>query len=119
MSDNTEWHSVANITDIPETGVLRVELSGQEIALYRTPEGIFATHDRCTHLRGRLSDGYLEGTVIICPLHFGRFDTRTGQHLTTPCKAPVRSYGVRLEGDRIYVSLARRPIEQPQGALCK
>lgn len=119
MSDNSEWHSVADTGDIPETGVLRVELNGHEVAIYRTPEGIFATHDRCTHLRGRLSDGYLEGTVIICPLHFGRFDTRTGQHLTTPCKAPVRSYAIRLEGERIWVSLARRPIAQLQGMPCK
>lgn len=107
QASQAEWHAVASIGDIPATGVLRVELKGHEIALYRTPEGFFATHDRCTHLRGRLSDGYLDGTVIQCPLHFGKFDTRTGRPLSIPCKAPVRSYLVRVQGDTLQISLDR------------
>ncbi len=102
-----EWYTVAGIGDIPATGVLRVELRGHEIALYRTAGGFYATHDRCTHLQGRLSDGYLEGTVIQCPLHFGRFDIQSGRPLSGPCKAPVRSYPVRVEGELLQVSLKR------------
>jgi len=101
------WQWAADCSQVPETGVLRVELGGHEIAIYRTPEGYFATYDRCTHLRGRLSDGYLSGTEIQCPLHFGRFDVRSGQALSLPCKAPLRSYPVRVEGEQLFISLAR------------
>ncbi len=41
--------------------------------------GIVATDDRCPHMSAPLSIGELDGCVVACPLHEGRFDLCTGE----------------------------------------
>jgi nitrite reductase/ring-hydroxylating ferredoxin subunit len=50
-----------------------------------------------------LSRGKLEGDVVECPLHFARYDVRSGALLSGPVAAPVVCYTVRVEGDTVYV----------------
>jgi naphthalene 1,2-dioxygenase system ferredoxin subunit len=52
-----------------------------------------------------LSDGFLEGTVIECPFHQGRFDICTGKALCAPLTEDIRVYPVRIENKRIWVKL--------------
>ena len=59
--------------------MIHVELDGRMIALYNIDGDFYATDDICTHRRARLSDGYLDGRIVQCPLHFGKFDVITGQ----------------------------------------
>ena len=55
------------------------------------------------HQRVPLSKGRLEGYVVECPLHFARFDVRTGELLSGPAAADVPSHEVHVEGDTVYV----------------
>ena len=41
--------------------------------------------------------------VVECPLHFARFDVRTGQLLHGPVAENVSVYEVRVDGDLVYV----------------
>lgn len=100
------WVVVAKVDDVPEGEARRVEVGGRGIALYNVAGEIFATDDTCTHMRARLSDGYLEGHVIECPLHFGRFDVRSGAPLSAPCTVAVRPHQVLVEAGTIKVRLA-------------
>jgi nitrite reductase/ring-hydroxylating ferredoxin subunit len=43
-----------------------------------------AIDDRCPHMAAPLSLGRLEGCVIDCPLHNGRFDLCTGDTVQVP-----------------------------------
>lgn len=74
--------------------VRRVVLGSHAIAVYRVGNEVFATDDTCTHMRGRLSDGYLDGYTIECPLHFGKFDIRSGKPLSAPCTVALRCHAV-------------------------
>src|SRR3546814_8090439 len=74
-----EWHRVASTSDIPEEDVIRVEVGALAIALYRVKGEYYATDDCCTHQEARLSDGFVIGDVIECPLHQGRFHIPTGK----------------------------------------
>jgi nitrite reductase/ring-hydroxylating ferredoxin subunit len=63
----------------------------------------YALRDACGHRGASLSRGRLEGHAVECPLHFARFDVRTGKLLTGPTSADIPTYQVQVEGDTVYV----------------
>ena len=71
--------------------------------LYEVEGEVYATDNLCTHGAARMSDGFLEGREIECPLHQGRFDVCTGKTLCAPLTQDIRTYPVRIENQRIWV----------------
>src|SRR5207244_13106088 len=55
-----------------------------DILLASTPDGGVAVDDRCPHMSAPLSVGSLEGCVVKCPLHEGRFDLCSGETVQMP-----------------------------------
>jgi len=96
------------VTEVPDNTPKQVFAEGQEepLALYRVNGNYYLTDDLCTHGLASLSDGDLEGTTIICPLHGGAFDIRTGAAIEYPCTRPLRTYPVDVEDDHVYGMLA-------------
>ena len=97
------FHAAVRASDLVPGEVRHVELAGREIAVFNIGGEFFATSDRCTHMRGRLSDGYVEGGVVECPLHFGKFDIRSGRALSPPCKISLAVFPVKVEGGSVWV----------------
>jgi nitrite reductase/ring-hydroxylating ferredoxin subunit len=56
----------------------RVTFGELDVLLAHTAAGIVAIDDRCPHMSAPLSIGTLEGCLVACPLHNGRFDLATG-----------------------------------------
>ena len=83
-----------------------VNVDGREIALYEVEGEVFATDNFCTHGAARMSDGFLEGREIECPLHQGRFDVCTGKAMCAPLSQDIRVYPVRIENKRVLVNMA-------------
>ncbi len=76
----------------------------RERVLIANVSGIFyALQDACGHRQAPLSKGTLSGHVIECPLHFARFDVRSGKLLSGPAAADVPVYQVRVEGNTVFV----------------
>ena len=74
-------------------------LKGEPVAVYNVDGEFYATQDACTHAGGPLSEGELEGNMIVCPWHGSCFDVRDGQVKCGPAEDPVKIYRVILEGD--------------------
>jgi nitrite reductase/ring-hydroxylating ferredoxin subunit len=72
------FEPVARLDDLPEGAMLRVSLGDLDLLLAHTAQGICATDDRCPHMSAPLSLGTLDGCVVACPLHSGRFDLAGG-----------------------------------------
>ena len=104
----TDFHRVASTRDLAPGEMMAVNAEGEALALYRVGDTYYATSDICTHRRARLSDGFLEGTTIQCPLHFGKFDVVTGHPVNLPCKIPVETFATRVEGDDVLVEVRAR-----------
>jgi len=62
----------------------RATLAGLDLLVAWTPDGIVVTEDRCPHMAAPLSIGGLDGCVVACPLHEGRFDLCTGETVKMP-----------------------------------
>jgi naphthalene 1,2-dioxygenase system ferredoxin subunit len=103
MSD--QWIDVTATEDIPEDDVIGVDIAGKSIALYRVDGEVFATDNLCTHGNARLCDGFLEGHEIECPLHQGKFDIRNGKAMCAPLTEDVKTYPIKIEGDRVFVAI--------------
>ena len=102
MTEQT-WHRVASLSDLPEGEMAAVTAGSAPVALYRVEGRVHATSNVCTHGRARLTDGYLEGHLVECPLHQGQFDVRTGAPQGLPVTRPLKVHEVRIEGDDVYV----------------
>jgi naphthalene 1,2-dioxygenase system ferredoxin subunit len=76
--------AVLDVAELPEGALRRVTRGDRDVLLAHTPAGIVATDDRCPHMSAPLSIGELDGRVVACPLHEGRFDLCTGETVQMP-----------------------------------
>ncbi|HEU4571393.1 MAG TPA: Rieske 2Fe-2S domain-containing protein [Candidatus Limnocylindrales bacterium] len=72
------------VADLPEGSMRRVTEGDLDILVAHTPAGIVAVDDRCPHMSAPLSIGGLDGCVVACPLHEGRFDLCSGEVVQMP-----------------------------------
>ena len=71
--------TVCRSDELPEGEVRQLKARGKEIAVGRVDGGqLFAVGGRCSHLRGRLGKGTLNGTLLECPWHGAQFDVTDG-----------------------------------------
>lgn len=78
------FEPVLPAADLPPGSLARVTRGDLDILLAHVPGGILATDDRCPHMAAPLSIGNLEGCVVDCPLHNGRFDLCSGATVQMP-----------------------------------
>lgn len=105
----TNFVRVARTAEVPRGRMLEVTVGPRNILLCHAREGWFATDSVCTHAYARLSEGRLRGTRLICPLHGGAFDCRTGKAIGSPAAAPLATYAVRVEGESVEVAAGEQP----------
>ena len=80
-----------------------------DVAVFNADGQLCATHARCTHKQGPLSEGTLDGSTVTCPWHGSEFNVCTGAVLHGPATDPLKTYTVTVEGDvgRVDVPLAQ------------
>lgn len=99
------WIDVVAQDAIPDEDVMAVDVGGRELAFYGVDGQVYVTDNICTHGHARLSDGFLEGTEIECPLHQGKFDVCSGKAMCAPLTVDIRTYPVKIENGRVFVDL--------------
>ena len=100
------WFKAASVDDVERDSVRQVHIGGHDIALYRCGDYFYASGNICPHAYALLSDGFLEGFEIECPLHGARFDCRTGESLSGPADEDLRTFPVRINGDAVEIDTA-------------
>jgi nitrite reductase/ring-hydroxylating ferredoxin subunit len=78
------FRPVLALAELPAGALRRVNLGDVDVLLAHTPLGIAAIDDRCPHMAAPLSIGDLDGCVVACPLHGGRFDLASGDPVQMP-----------------------------------
>ena len=76
--------AVLPVADLPPGAMVRVSHGDLDVLLANVPAGLLATDDRCPHMAAPLSIGRLDGCVVDCPLHNGRFDLCSGETVQMP-----------------------------------
>jgi nitrite reductase/ring-hydroxylating ferredoxin subunit len=62
----------------------RLTYGDRDVLLVNVGGEVLATDDRCPHMSAPLSLGSLDGCLVDCPLHSGRFDLCTGDPVRMP-----------------------------------
>ena len=107
MTELAGYTRACTLADVPQEGAIGVELSGTPVAIVRAGGELFALHDVCSHEEVPLSEGEIYDHTVECWLHGSCFDLRTGQPTGLPATEPVPVYPVKIEGDEIYVAIAK------------
>ncbi len=102
---DTDWVGVALRSELESGGMLAVDAGDKSIAIYDVKGEIFATDNECTHAMAYLTDGTLEGDVVECPLHGGKFSVRTGEGLCAPITCALHVHKVRVVDNEIQLKL--------------
>jgi 3-phenylpropionate/trans-cinnamate dioxygenase ferredoxin subunit len=94
---------VARASELSPGAMRCVALEYERVLIALVDGAFYALRDACGHRGAPLSRGTLEGYVIECPLHFARFDVRTGTLLSGPASADIPTCEVLVEDDTVYV----------------
>lgn len=98
-----ELHKVATVDQIVEGEAKQVKIGKTLIALCRVKGTIYAINDICTHEWACMSDGFVEGEEIECPIHMARFHIPTGKALCDPATEDLKTYKVEIQGNDVFL----------------
>ncbi len=114
----SKYIEVAKVDGLKSGTMKRVFAEGHEILLTRVGDKYYATHNQCPHMKGDLSQGKLEGTIVTCPVHGSQFYVSDGQvvrwlkgGLMTKLGSALRMsktskvYNIKVEGGKVLVEL--------------
>lgn len=88
------WVALLPAADLGPGTMRRVTVGDLDLLVVRTPNGIVVVDDRCPHMAAPLSLGDLDGCVVACPLHEGRFNLCTGNPEQMPTTGGLGPDGV-------------------------
>lgn len=117
-TDVADGAELAGVLDVPEGPVdvplVRVEdmrdgearrfkVGKRDIALFRVDGSFHALSNVCRHAFAPLSEGWLDGHVVMCPWHGWRYDVRDGT--TDHPDADVRTFEIVVVDGEVRVRL--------------
>jgi naphthalene 1,2-dioxygenase system ferredoxin subunit len=102
----SNWIDVAAEADLFEGAGFAVAPEGQDIAVFKLEDGVYAINNLCSHGNAKLCDGFVEGHHVECPFHQAMFDVRDGSVNCGPATEPAKSWPVKIEEGRVYLDLA-------------
>lgn len=80
-------------------------IDGRKIALARFASGFAAFENNCPHQNEPMHKGMLTRyDEIVCPLHYYRFNAKTGQETNNRCR-PVDIYPIVINEEGFYVKV--------------
>jgi nitrite reductase/ring-hydroxylating ferredoxin subunit len=95
-SSEEHWCAAGAADALGDGDALRIDAGEHRVAVFNLSGTFYAISDICTHERAYLSDGYVDGDTVECPLHQALFHIPTGRVLAAPAVEGVRTYPVRI-----------------------
>lgn len=112
------WTKTISQSALQEKRKAVVRRGGRQIALFDTPDGIYACNNRCPHEGYPLREGTLdEGCTLTCNWHNWKFDLRDGSNLYGGDR--LRTYPVELRNGDIWVDLSEAPVDARRAVIMK
>ncbi len=104
-SQDTGWIALARVDEIPDGGILPLEIEGLKFILVRKDNMVKGYRNSCLHLAMSLDTGEVENGVLTCLHHGFKYRLETGECLTSPGMF-LEAYPVKRSGERVLVKVA-------------
>jgi nitrite reductase/ring-hydroxylating ferredoxin subunit len=101
-----KFTAVLRADQLAEGKLTRAMAGGTPVLLYRSAGKTCAIGETCSHAGGPLSEGKLEGNLVICPWHASRFDICSGEVKGGPATISQVCYETRIENGQIEVRVS-------------
>ena len=85
--------------------VIEFKLDGTEIGIYKVGDEVYALENVCPHAYALLTQGFVDGDTVECPLHEAVFHIPTGKCMKEPGGRDLKVYAVRLAGEEIQIKV--------------
>ena len=96
---------VANVADVLEGNLKKVDVDGKPVALFKIDGKIYATTNICTHEECELDENHMiHGEVVECTCHGSQFNVKTGAVVLPPAAEPLKTYQVSVEEEDVYIN---------------
>jgi len=114
MSEQTHWHKVAELDELPTGRVKTVTVGTKSLALVHYQDQYAAMDNRCPHQGGPLGEGGIEEGVdgecwLRCPWHGWDFHPLTGKPPGGHEDTGQELFAIEERADGIYVATAETP----------
>jgi 3-phenylpropionate/trans-cinnamate dioxygenase ferredoxin subunit len=113
-----EFTELSKIDELKDGTMKEVNVAGRQILFARVGDKYYAVDNLCPHMKGNLSQGKLQGTVVTCPLHGSQFDISNGQVVrwlrgglmskvgkALKLSKDLTVYNVKVEGSEVLVEI--------------
>ena len=101
------WHDLGPAADFPQEKLRGRMVQGLRLCTGRSGAAFFAIDDTCPHAGGSLTEGMLDGDLVICPLHAWAFESASGRCIDDE-NCSVRAYPTRVERGIVQVRIPTR-----------
>ena len=116
IAKNPKFIRAIDLATLQRDGRALFRHEGRQIALFATPDGVFACNNRCPHEGYPLREGTLsDGCVLTCNWHNWKFDLKSGENLDRG--EGLRTYPVQLRGSEVWLDLTDLPLETRRTAV--
>jgi nitrite reductase/ring-hydroxylating ferredoxin subunit len=102
------WQQLGALADLPDRTLLKREVAGQPLLVYRRGTGVRVLSNVCSHLSAPLNEGKLiEGDepCVECPWHQSVFSLDTGDAVHGPASSPQPAFAVRVSNGQVEIQL--------------
>jgi 3-phenylpropionate/trans-cinnamate dioxygenase ferredoxin component len=101
-----QWLCAGHAGALSEDAPVEFKLGdGKEIGIYKVGDELYALENVCPHAYALLTQGFIDGDTIECPLHEAVFHIPTGKCLKEPGGRDLKTYAVRLAGEEIQIKV--------------
>lgn len=100
-----QWRCAGHAGDLSDDAPLEFKLDGTEIGIYKVGDALYALENVCPHAFALLTQGFIDGDTVECPLHEAVFHIPTGKCLKEPGGRDLKMYSVRLAGEEIQIKV--------------
>ncbi len=104
-SDSPKAVRVASLDDLTEDIPHAVRVFGVDLVLVRQSDEVRALYGRCAHRGALMSDGRVEGDLLVCGLHGWRYEIETGVAPVNPA-VTLATFPVWVSNGAVYVDHA-------------
>ena len=99
------WQFVTACGKVSSDTPVAFESGERKIAVFKVKDTFYATDNVCPHAFALMTDGFVEGETVECPLHGAIFHIPTGKCMAAPAESDLATYPVKVEDDRVFVDL--------------
>ena len=110
---NIHWYLVFESMEearnrVPLNKTVRVEIPGKTLCLAHSPDGFYATDDRCPHQGLPVSrGGVCEDGHLVCPFHRYAWSLHTGKE-SRGIEANMRFYEVIEDKEGLFIGIPQK-----------